>query len=311
MARNQRALSRRSFCSALAGVLVTPGIALAQAPKVVRRIGVLEPGAPNPDGERVQAEALREAGWVEGQNLRVERRYANERSEALQALAEELVRAKVEIIVIAGTRPLHSPRSVQLAPFQSLFGPRVIRSPPAWSPSLARPGSNVTGYSDHGRAVKRRCSPTMPARSDGSPHRTARLNSNAVSTTRPSDDRASFAVALYRVGRDTAADLPQPDQVHWKQYQVEYPNGHQPKGDAVREERHIACHRDDSQVQDIFHAKGRDHQASGKKTNSIPSVHRIRRLSRWPLLLGAVTTPQPNVWLVLAARRRRDIALIQ
>ena len=63
-------------------------------------------------------------------------------------------------------------------------------------------------------------------------------------------------MVLCRVGRDTAADLPQPDQVHWKQHQVEQPDGHQPEGDTVSKEYRIACDRDDSQVQDIFHAKG-------------------------------------------------------
>ena len=147
MAQAQRALSRRSFCWTLAGVLVTPGIALAQAPNVVRRIGVLEPGAPNPDGERVQGEALRELGWVEGQNLRVERRYANGRSEALQTLAEDLVRAKVEIIVTAGTpATLAAKRATTTIPILI----RTSGDPVAAGlvASLARPGSNVTGYSD-------------------------------------------------------------------------------------------------------------------------------------------------------------------
>src|SRR5205823_13971301 len=101
MARDREAysVSRRIFCWTLAGVLVAPGIAIAQTSKV-RRIGVLEPGTPDtPEGLRKQAEPLEKLGWVEGQNLHVERRFANGRLEALQPLAEELVRAKVEIIV--------------------------------------------------------------------------------------------------------------------------------------------------------------------------------------------------------------------
>ena len=70
--------------------------AIAQASKV-RRIGVLEPGPPwSPQDERKQDEPLRELGWVEGQNLHIERRYDNNRHEALQSLAEELMRARVE-----------------------------------------------------------------------------------------------------------------------------------------------------------------------------------------------------------------------
>src|SRR5215813_9853570 len=104
MAQDQRALSRRSFCWTLAGVLVTPDVAIAQTSKAVRRIGVLEPGAPEtPESMWKQGEPLRELGWVEGRNLNVERRYANNQVEALQQLAEELVRARVEVIVTAGT----------------------------------------------------------------------------------------------------------------------------------------------------------------------------------------------------------------
>ena len=46
MAKDKRALSRRSFCWTLAGVLVAPGIAIAQTSNAFRRIGVLEPGTP-------------------------------------------------------------------------------------------------------------------------------------------------------------------------------------------------------------------------------------------------------------------------
>src|SRR5262249_1670809 len=105
MARDQQAysISRRRLCWAFVGVLVAPGIAIAQASKVVRRIGVLDNGSPDIPQELRQADALRKLGWVEGQNLHVERHYDNGRSEALQSLAEELVRAKVEIIVTLGS----------------------------------------------------------------------------------------------------------------------------------------------------------------------------------------------------------------
>src|SRR5262245_1370746 len=102
MARDQRAYSRsrRRFCWTFVGVLVPLGITIAQTSKAIRRIGVLEPGAPEPDTSewrRSQAEPLKKLGWVEGQNLLVERRSASARPEALQPLAEELVRAKVEV----------------------------------------------------------------------------------------------------------------------------------------------------------------------------------------------------------------------
>jgi ABC-type uncharacterized transport system substrate-binding protein len=106
MARDQRAysMSRRGFCRASLSILIAPHIAIAQAATRVRHIGVLYPGRPNtPEEDRKEAEPLRELGWVEGQNLHVERRYDNGQPEKLQALAEQLVRANVEIIVTAGT----------------------------------------------------------------------------------------------------------------------------------------------------------------------------------------------------------------
>jgi putative ABC transport system substrate-binding protein len=153
MARNQRAdTTRRNFCRTLASVLVAPGIAIAQTSKVVRRIGVLELGSPTfwtAEQLSAQAEPLRRLGWVEGQNLQIERRYANARSEALQPLAEELVRAQVEIIVTAGTpATLAAKRATTTIPivFRTAGDPVLL----GLVASLARPGGNVTGYSDAG-----------------------------------------------------------------------------------------------------------------------------------------------------------------
>jgi hypothetical protein len=66
-------------------VVLAPRIAIAQTSKI-RRIGVLEPGPSwSAQDEQRQDEPLREFGWFEGQNLHVERRYGNNRSETLQA----------------------------------------------------------------------------------------------------------------------------------------------------------------------------------------------------------------------------------
>jgi len=148
MARDQGAnsISRRSFCGTLAGVIVAPGIALAQDSKV-RRIGILGAGAPQTVEQiQVDRETLREFGWVEGQNLHVERRYANNQPEALKLLAEELVRAKVEVIWTSGTTAtLAAKRATTTIPIVfSSAGDPVLSGLVA---SLARPGGNVTGFS--------------------------------------------------------------------------------------------------------------------------------------------------------------------
>ena len=153
MARDQGTYStRRHFCRMLAGilvapcsVLVAPSIAIAQGPTRVRRIGVLDNGSVDTPQEVRQAEALREFGWVEGQNLHVERRYDNGRSEALPALAEELVRARVEIIVTLGTAAtLAAKRATITIPIVFSVGDPVLLGLVA---SLAQPGGNLTGIS--------------------------------------------------------------------------------------------------------------------------------------------------------------------
>ena len=76
----------------------------AQQPKKVPRIGYL--GANDPASESTRAEAirlaLRERGFIEGQSIAIEYRYAEGRRDRLPELAAELVRLKVDIIVVAG-----------------------------------------------------------------------------------------------------------------------------------------------------------------------------------------------------------------
>lgn len=155
MARDPGAfsMSRRTFGRML-GVffLAAPRIAMPQRATVVRRIGYLESGGPDwPEDLRRQAEALRAFGWVEGQNLHVERRYANGRWEALQSLAEELLRAKVEIIVTGGTAATAAAkRATNTVPIVFRAGDPVRSGLVA---SLAKPGGNVTGFSLNGPEI--------------------------------------------------------------------------------------------------------------------------------------------------------------
>jgi len=140
-------MNRRTFVGAVTcGVLVSLA-ARAQRATTVRRIGRLEPGAPDtPDEMRQEAEPLRQLGWVEGENLLVERRYANHRSEALEPLAEELVRAKVEIIVTGGhMATLAAKRATTTIPI--IFHSAGDPVGGGLVPSLAQPEGNVTGFS--------------------------------------------------------------------------------------------------------------------------------------------------------------------
>src|SRR5258708_3251667 len=98
-------MERRAFIGAVTRVIVVvPLVARAQNGTTVRRIGILDPGAPATPAElQATYASLKELGWTEGRNLLVERRYANGRAELLQPSADELVRLKVEIIVTVGT----------------------------------------------------------------------------------------------------------------------------------------------------------------------------------------------------------------
>ena len=91
-------MDRRAFLRTMTGLLavVETFAARAQMTRAARRIGWLTNGSR--DIEQLIA-PLRELGWTEGQNLLVERRYADARPAALQTLAEELVRLRVELIV--------------------------------------------------------------------------------------------------------------------------------------------------------------------------------------------------------------------
>ena len=92
----------------VAVVLLALGVtAEAQQPKKVHRIGYLSCIDPARESARAEAIrlALRELGYIEGQNIAIEYRYAEGKADRFPELAAELVRLKVDIIVVAGGDP--------------------------------------------------------------------------------------------------------------------------------------------------------------------------------------------------------------
>ena len=93
------------------GLFVTPLAADALPPTKARRIGVLYLGFPDPEGTSTPLglhgeaflQGLRELGYVEGQNMTIEWRFAEERRERLADLAAELVQIPVDALVTVGT----------------------------------------------------------------------------------------------------------------------------------------------------------------------------------------------------------------
>ena len=135
----------------LLGMLSAAPTADAQSPTKVFRIGTLAPGArpAAPDWKQRWAfvEGLRELGWIEGQNVVIEDRWADGKTDRLPALAAELVRLKVDAIF---TRSWPAAVAAKLA---TTTIPIVIIT--AGDPvgtglvaSLAHPGGNITGLGD-------------------------------------------------------------------------------------------------------------------------------------------------------------------
>jgi putative ABC transport system substrate-binding protein len=144
-------MERRTFMALVSGgLLATPLAAEAQPAARTPRIGVLLPGTPATAARspRMQAfyQSLRDLGWVEGQNVVFERRYAEGQYDRLSALATELARLNVDVIVTASTPPAKAAKSATTSI------PIVILDPgdpvaTGLVTSLARPGGNVTGVS--------------------------------------------------------------------------------------------------------------------------------------------------------------------
>jgi len=133
----------------LLGASLVPFAAQAQAPEKVARIGFLSffpaPSAAHPDlNEAGFRQGLREAGYVEGENIVIERRYADGNAARLAASAEELVRLKVDVIMTGGQPAREAARKATATiPIVTLSGSDPVRE--GWARSLARPGGNVTG----------------------------------------------------------------------------------------------------------------------------------------------------------------------
>jgi putative ABC transport system substrate-binding protein len=96
--------SRRQWLCGL-GVLVATASLRARGQTTSRRIGILAPGTVSEPSRYPEPllQGLRDLGWIEGQNLTIERRIAADRVERLPAMAEELVASGVELIVTFGT----------------------------------------------------------------------------------------------------------------------------------------------------------------------------------------------------------------
>ena len=126
-------------------------VALAQQPKKVPRIGYLSPVDPASDSARAEGIrlALRELGYIEGQNIAIEYRYAEGRPDRESGLAAELVRLKVDIIVVAsGDQWIRAAKNATKTIPIVMWGSGTDPVKAGHVESLARPGGNVTGLTN-------------------------------------------------------------------------------------------------------------------------------------------------------------------
>jgi len=131
-------------------------VATAQQPKKVSRIGYLAPGDAAGDSIRSEAIrlALRDRGYIEGQNIAIEYRYAERKQERYPELAAELVRLKVHIILVTGGYPVmraakNATKTIPIVMVRAGVDPVEA----GLVESLAHPGGNVTGITNLGREL--------------------------------------------------------------------------------------------------------------------------------------------------------------
>ena len=137
-------------------LLAVTVIAEAQQPKKVPRIGYLANSGAATESARSEAIrlALRELGHIEGQNIATEYRYAEGKLDRHPELAAELVRLKVDIIVVAGgTGPIQAARNATKTIPIVMTGGGTDPVEAGLIESLARPGGNITGLTNLARKL--------------------------------------------------------------------------------------------------------------------------------------------------------------
>jgi putative tryptophan/tyrosine transport system substrate-binding protein len=138
---------RREFAALLGGAASWPIVASAQQAGKLPTIGLLAAGTRSSHSEWVAAfmQRLGELGWNEGRTVAIEYRWAEGSYERAAEIAAELVRARVDVIIVSGTAILAARQATSTIPI--VFPVATDPVAAGWVGSLARPGGNVTGLS--------------------------------------------------------------------------------------------------------------------------------------------------------------------
>ena len=137
-------IGRRELLAALGGAAVSWPLAARGQPTKVARVGFLRQAGPQAKQFQAFRDGLRAAGYIEGQNIAIEQRYAAGAYDRLSGLATDLVRLNVDVIVVDGTAAAKACAN-ETATIPIVFALAVDPVADGLAKSFAHPGGNLTG----------------------------------------------------------------------------------------------------------------------------------------------------------------------